>query len=131
MTHLDSWLPTYEFSEHHEKRVCASTEAVQRALHEIDVARSPLVRALMTLRALPGLVFAPRATLARLRRPRGEVRRLGIMALEGFALLTDEPREIVLGLTGRFWKAHGEILASGLTSYLILFSQKHSEYIAA
>lgn len=117
MTHLDSWLPAYEFSEHHERRVRASAEAVQCALHEIDVARIPLVRALMALRALPGLVFAPRATLARLRRPRGEARGVGQMALEGFALLADEPREIVLGLTGRFWKAHGEILASDAATF--------------
>ena len=114
---LDSWLPHYEFSEHHATRVRASAEAVQRALHDVDFARIPLVRALMTLRALPGLLFSPRASVARLRRPRGETRRLGIMALEGFALLADEPSEIVLGLTGRFWKAAGEILPSDAATF--------------
>ena len=114
---LDSWLPHYEFSEHHERRVRAPAEAVQRALHEVDVARIPLVRALMTLRALPGLALAPRATLAKLRsRARGE-RRMGLMALEGFVLLEDTPREIVLGLTGRFWKASGEIVPSDAATF--------------
>lgn len=118
MSHLDAWLPAFEFSEHHEKRVRASAEAVQRALHELDVARIPLVRALMTFRSLPGLLFTPRATLARLRRPRAsEPGRLGSMALESFALLADEPREIVLGLTGRFWKATGEILPSDAATF--------------
>ena len=112
---LDSWLPDYEFSEHHEKRVDASSDAVRRALHEVDVSRIPLARALMALRSLPGLLWQPRATLARMRR-RSE-RRIGLMALEGFVLLADEPSEIVLGLTGRFWKASGEVLPSDAASF--------------
>jgi hypothetical protein len=107
---LDFWLPRYEFSEHHETRVGASRDAVRRALHEVDLSRIPLVRGLMAVRSLPGLLFAPRATLSRMRR-RGE-RRSGLMALDGFVLLADEPSEIVLGLTGRFWKASGEVLPS-------------------
>jgi hypothetical protein len=112
MNHLDSWLPTYEFSEHHAKLVRAPASAVHRALHEIDAGRLPLVRALMTLRALPGLLVAPRATLARLRERAAGERRMGLMALDGFALLANEPHEVVLGLTGRFWRASGEILPS-------------------
>lgn len=114
---LDSWLPTYEFSEHHALRVRASADAVHRALHEIDIARIPLVRVLMTLRALPGLLFAPRATLAKLRSRAGGERRMGLMALDGFALLADTPREIVLGLTGRFWRASGEIVPSDAATF--------------
>ncbi|HEU4427208.1 MAG TPA: hypothetical protein VFT98_00505, partial [Myxococcota bacterium] len=68
--------------------------------------------ALMALRTLPALVLAPRAALERLRRSRSEPRRLGIAALGGFVLLADEPNEIVLGLTGRFWKIAGEVLPS-------------------
>jgi hypothetical protein len=104
VTHLDSWLPAYEFSEHHEKRVRASAEAVRRELHAIDVARIPLLRVLMALRALPALVFAPRTALARRREPPAP-RALGLMAVRGGALLCDEPSEIVIGLTGRFWRA--------------------------
>lgn len=112
MTQLERWLPAYEFAERHQRRVRAPAAAVQRALHEIDVARIPLVRVLMALRTLPALLFAPRAALERLRRSRAEPRRLGIAALNGFALLADEPHELVLGLTGRFWKAAGEVLPS-------------------
>jgi hypothetical protein len=114
---LDTWLPRYEFAERHARRVRAAPEAVRRALHEVDVARLPLVRMLMTLRALPGLVVAPRATLARIRSRAGGQRRLGLMALDGFALLADEPHEIVLGLTGRFWKASGEILSCDAATF--------------
>ena len=113
---LDSWLPRYEFSEHHARLVHAPASAVQRALREVDVARIPLVRVLMVLRALPALVASPRRTLARLGR-RTHERRMGLMALEGFALLADEPHEVVLGLTGRFWKASGELLPSDAATF--------------
>jgi hypothetical protein len=117
VTLLDSWLPTYEFSEHHAKRVRAPANEARRALHEITIARLPLVRALMMLRALPGLFVAPRATLARLRERAAGGQRMGLMALEGFTLLADEPHEVVLGLTGRFWRASGEILQSDATTF--------------
>lgn len=116
-TQLDAWLPAYEFSEHHALRVRASAGAVQRALHELDVARIPLVRVLMTLRVLPSLMSTPRATLARLRSRVGGERRMGLMAVEGFALLDDTPREIVLGLTGRFWRASAEVLPSDAATF--------------
>jgi len=112
MTHLEFWLPSYEFAEHHERLVRAPVATVHRALHEIDVARIPLVSALMALRTLPALVLAPRAALERLRRSRKQPRSLGIAAVGGFVLLADEPNEIVLGLTGRFWRAAGEVLPS-------------------
>ena len=114
---LDVWLPRYEFSEHHETRVHASGPEVQRSLREVDVAQIPLVRALMTLRTLPGLVLAPRATLARARRAAASERRRSLMGLDGFALLADEPDEIVLGLTGRFWTASGGILPSDAATF--------------
>jgi len=117
MTQLDVWLPAYEFSEHHERVVRAPAAAVQRALHEIDVARIPLVRALMALRALPALVLTPRAALERVRRARAEPRSLGVAAVGGFALLADEPHELVLGLTGRFWRAAGEVLPSDTATF--------------
>jgi hypothetical protein len=117
MTQLDSWLPAYEFAEHHERLVRAPVAAVHRALHETDVARIPLMRALMALRTLPALVLAPRAALERLRRSRAEPRSLGIAAVGGFVLLADEPHELVLGLTGRFWRAAGEVLTSDAATF--------------
>jgi hypothetical protein len=110
VTQLDSWLPAYEFCEHHERLVRAPASAVRRALHELDGSRIPLVRALMTLRALPGLVVAPRATLARMRAPRA-AGLLGLASI-GFTLLHDDEREIVVGLTGRFWRPQGEVVVS-------------------
>lgn len=110
MTHLDTWLPDYEFDEHHELSVRAPVATVRQVLDEIDVARIPLIRALMTLRRLPAFLVSPWQTLEARRRSSRQQR--GLTALAGFILLTDEPSEVVLGLTGRFWKLRGEILTS-------------------
>ena len=110
MTYLDTWLPDYEFDEHHELSVRAPVATVRQVLDEIDVARIPLIRALMTLRRLPAFLVSPWQTLEARRRSSRQQR--GLTALAGFILLTDEPSEVVLGLTGRFWKLRGEILTS-------------------
>ena len=110
VTHLDAWLPEYEFDEHHELLVHAPLATVRQVLGEIDVGRIPLVAALMTLRRLPAFLVSPRQTLEARRRPSDQ--RRGLTALTGFTLLTDETNEVVLGLTGRFWKLRGEILKS-------------------
>ena len=115
VTHLDSWLLAYEFDEHHELLVRAPLVTVRQALGEIDLARIPLVRALMTLRTLPAFLVSPRQTLAAHRNRSSP--RLGLTALGGFTLLADEPCEVVLGLTGRFWKLRGEILVGDATTY--------------
>ncbi len=110
MTHLDTWLPDYEFDEHHELIVHARLATVRQVLGEIDVARIPLIRALMTLRRLPAFLVSPRRSLEARRRSSGQ--RHGLTALAGFTLLSDEASEVVVGLTGRFWKLRGEILES-------------------
>lgn len=115
MTHLDAWLPDYEFDEHHDLIVQAPLATVRQALGEIDLARIPLVRLLMTLRTLPAFLVSPRRTLATHRKRASP--RLGLTALGSFTLLADEPCEVVLGLTGRFWKLRGEILVGDAATF--------------
>ncbi len=104
---LDAWMPAYDFSERHATLVRAPAEVVYRAVQELDWSRLPLVRFLMALRALPALVVSPRATLRRTPRA-SEPARHPLLALAGSVLLCDDPpREIVIGLTGRFWRTSG------------------------
>ena len=110
MTHLANWLPQYDYSEHHELLIGADAAVVRRALVDLDLGQVPLVRFLMTLRRLPAQIFAPART--REHRSQSPGPRSGLMGLGGFALLADEPLEVVLGLTGRFWKLQGEVLPS-------------------
>jgi hypothetical protein len=99
---IDRFLPTYDVIEHHEAIVNAPVDVTYRAVREFDLARSPVVLALLTLRGLPHLFT-------------GAVkpsRRLGLEEVRhtGFVLLTEEPgREIVLGVVGKFWQ-----LSSGI-----------------
>ena len=116
MAAIDVWMPAYDFSERHETLVRAPVRAVHRALHELDLGRLPLVRTLMALRALPALVLSPRATLRR-RGREGAPRRATRMPVDGFAVLCDGPSELVLGLTGRFWKLAGAVVPTEVGSF--------------
>jgi hypothetical protein len=93
---IDRFLPKYDVVEHHERTVHAPVETTYRAVRELDLARSPVVLALLLVRGLPHLFT-------------GAVkpsRRLGLneVVQTGFVVLAEEPnREIVLGIVGRFW----------------------------
>ena len=81
---LDALLPRYDVSERHSIRTSASPERAYAALRTADLTRSPVVRALITVRGLRRMSqqFPPR----------------------GFHLIADDPpREIVIGLQGAFW----------------------------
>jgi hypothetical protein len=93
---IDRFLPTYDMVEHHEVHVDAPVERAYRAVKELDLARSPVVMALLALRGLPALFTG--AVKPRRRIGLDEIRRTG------FVLLGEEPdRELVLGVVGKFW----------------------------
>jgi hypothetical protein len=115
LSHLASWLPRYDYDEHHELPIAADVATVRRALVELDLGRIPFVRFLMSLRRLPARIFS--SVNARELHAQSPGPRSGLMALGGFALLADEPLEVVLGVTGRFWKLAGEILPSDPASF--------------
>jgi hypothetical protein len=109
-------MPSHHFVERHETLVHAPAGRVYDALLRTDLASRPLVRALLAVRTLP-------ARLARTGSGRGERSRdapLDLKALlgRGFVLLEARPpSELVLGLTGRFWKPAGGILVTDPTTF--------------
>jgi hypothetical protein len=94
---IDRFLPTYDVIEHHETTVDAPVDVTYRAVREFDLARSPVVLALLAVRGLPHMFT-------------GAVkpsRRLGLdeVTRTGFVVLAEGPNhEIVLGVVGRFWR---------------------------
>jgi len=110
---IDDFLPDYDVVERHEIRVAADVEAAYRAVLELDLARSPVVAALLAVRALPHVLTA-RPSLSR---------RIDLEAIErgGFVRLAEvPPREIVLGVVGRFWHPWnnvGRISADRFTAF--------------
>jgi hypothetical protein len=100
---IDSFAPDPDASEIHRLEIKASGEAVYRALWTTDLGSSAVVKGLLFLRSLPSLVLKPRCG-ARSRRPFT----LQTLIKAGFGQLAEEPgREIVLGITGRFWRPTG------------------------
>jgi hypothetical protein len=101
---LDRFAPHPDASEVHRAGVAAPPEAVYRALWTVDFARSPVVAGLLALRALPGWIRS-RGT-----GPRGRELTLNRILELGFGRLAEEPdREIVLGVSGRFWHPTGNL----------------------
>jgi hypothetical protein len=110
---LDKYLPQWDFTEVHTKRIKASPEAAWRALQQTTLGEIHwFVRFLFFLRGLPeklvgrtedGFGLKPDEPL------------LGQMLVEGFVKIDEDvPREIVFGLIvpgkiGRVWKKESDL----------------------
>lgn len=98
---IDRFLPTFDFNEVHSLEVSASQAVVYQALVTADLSKPFIVRLLMGLRSLPSTL----AGRSKDRRPITLRNRP-----DSFALLAeDAPREIVLGIEGRFWQLRPDV----------------------
>jgi|SRR5215471_3578349 len=50
---IDNYLPGFEFHDYHESRVHAEPERAYAALRNLDMMKSPMIRALFALRTIP------------------------------------------------------------------------------
>jgi hypothetical protein len=94
---IDRFLPKYDVVEHHETTVDSPPDRTYRAVKELDLARSPVVLAMLLVRGIPTLFTGAV-------KPK---RRLGLEEIldAGFVVLDEEPgRELVLGIVGKFWR---------------------------
>jgi hypothetical protein len=96
---LDRFFPRYEVRECHERGVAAPADLTLAAAKEISLQRSPAIRAILALRAIPSRL---KGTPQR-RDDRGILQQtLSI----GWGVLAEEPgREIVMGAVTQPWKA--------------------------
>ncbi len=94
---IDEFLPDYDVVEHHAVDVDAPVDEAYRAVKELDLARSPVVLALLFVRGLPHLftgAVKPKLQL-----------QLDDIVESGFVVLGEEPeQELVLGVVGKFWQ---------------------------
>ena len=113
-------MPVYDVSARYETTVRASPETVYQALWQTDLRSDPLIRGLLTVRALPGLLFRPRATWRRMRSRavRSAEGLRGLLGPDGFVLLAESPpEELVLGVTGRFWTPAATLVPSPAATF--------------
>lgn len=104
MTLLDSWMPSFDVSARYASQIGAPPAHVYATLLATDFSRPLLVRTLMGVRLLPAFLRSPRTVWRRFRRPAGSRASLQSLEHSDFQLLEElPPREIVLGITGRFW----------------------------
>ena len=103
---LPSFVPEPDAQEVHRIGIAAAPEAVYEALWSVDFGGLPVVRGLMALRALPARILRPGSCAPGRRRAT-----LHTLLEMGFGKLAEQPgREVVLGLTGRFWRPTGNVL---------------------
>jgi hypothetical protein len=101
---IDSFAPNPDVVETHSITIDASRDAVYRALWTAALS-SPVIKLLLSLRSLPGFVARGFRSF-----PRSQKITLHTLLDSGFGLLAEEPgQEVVLGLTGRFWRPVGNL----------------------
>ncbi len=103
---IDSFAPVPDAAEEHSIQITANPEVVYQALWTTDFGRSWIVKGLLIFRSLPKYLLRPA------RRTQG-ARRITLQTIidAGFGVLAEAPnREIVLGVTGPFWRPVGNVL---------------------
>ncbi len=92
---IDSLMPDYDVTEHHEELVDATPENTLAAVRRFDASKSIPIAILMAVRGLPHLL-------------RGKVRpgrgmTVDFLLDQGFQVVAEASDELVLGVVGKFW----------------------------
>ena len=101
---IDSFAPNPDAVETHCIVINASAQEVNSALWTADLGGSVIIKLLMGLRSLPEFILR-RGCVP----PRKRAITWQTVVDSGFGILANEPEEIVLGVTGRFWRPTGNL----------------------
>jgi hypothetical protein len=105
-------MPQYDVREAFDIHVASERERVFHALVAVDLRSIRAARWMMYLRMVPSLVRSPLATWRTWSRPGGPLT-LTSLGQGPFTLLGESPpEEILLGITGRFWRLVPEVIAT-------------------
>jgi hypothetical protein len=108
---IDSFAPNPDAVEIHRIAINASPETVYQTLWTADLGGSLIIKLLLGLRSLPEFVLRG----GRLRRDRKVT--LQTIIDSGFGILANEPEEVVLGVTGKFWRPTGNLSPFNRTDF--------------
>ncbi|HEY6047232.1 MAG TPA: hypothetical protein VIU65_11555 [Pyrinomonadaceae bacterium] len=102
---IDHFAPNPDAVETHRIVINASREIVYRALWTTDLGGSAMIKVLLALRSLPQFIGSGFRSM-----PRNQKVTLQTIIDSGFGVLAEKPNdEIVLGVTGRFWRPTGNL----------------------
>ena len=102
---IDSFAPTFDATEIHRIAINAPRQTVYEALKTADLGASSVIKLLLLLRSMPGFVSRRFKSF-----PRNRKITLQTVIDSGFGVLGESPpEEIVLGVTGRFWRPTGNV----------------------
>jgi len=104
---IDAFAPNPDAVETHSIVIDAPRQIVYETLQTVDFGGSPVIKALLALRSLPAFIGNPCRA-----RPRDQPITLQTIINSGFGMLAEKPEEeILLGVTGRFWRPTGNLSA--------------------
>src|SRR5882762_3494200 len=102
---IDSFAPNPDAVEVHSISITAAPGVVYQTLWSANLGGSLIIKALLGLRSLPEIALHPQRSWRR-----GRKLTLQTLIDAGFGMLSEEPgQEIVLGVTGRFWRPTGNL----------------------
>jgi hypothetical protein len=105
---IDDYMPRWDIRSRHQIGVAASSERTYAAVRAADLGKHPLVRVLLTLRALPVAISSRR--LGALRECASRSITLSDFEARGFRILAESPpRDLLIGLEGAVWKPGGAL----------------------
>jgi hypothetical protein len=101
---IDSFAPKPDATEIHSIVINAPRQIVYHVLKTADLGQSVIIKSLLALRSIPGYIARPCAI------PQNRQITMQTLMDSGFGLLAEKPgEEIVLGITGRFWRPAGNV----------------------
>ena len=98
---IDKYLPAFEFHDYHEARVASDPDRAYAALRDLDVMKSPIVRALFAIRTIPSRFSSPASAT----QPTPPSSFLQAALDAGMVILEEVPgRELVAGVVTQPWQ---------------------------
>jgi hypothetical protein len=102
---IDSFAPNPDAVEIHSVIIKAPRQTVYRALWTADFGGSFVIKLLVFVRSIPAFIQSGFRS-----RPRSQAITLKTLINSGFGVVAEKPNEeIVLGITGRFWRPTGNV----------------------
>ena len=101
---IDEFVPLCDACERHSIRIAAPSAEVYTRLYSVDFGKLMVVRLLLALRSLPAVLAGKRNA------DRNRAWTLDSLAGANFGKLAENHgREVVFGVTGKFWRLAGNI----------------------